>query len=80
MKNELHTKLEFIRWALDEAQEGADLAQRRTAEAVAAMGELLSEDGPVFQRVRCQSCRSSWLDERKAPTVTACPMCGKKIE
>jgi ribosomal protein S27E len=78
--NELHQQLDFIRWALEEAQDAADLSQRRTAQAVEAMSELLDEGGPVFMRVRCQTCRSSWLDERKAPTVTACPSCGKKIE
>lgn len=78
MQNHLHAKLDFIRWALDEAKDASDLAQRRIEEATQAMGQLLSEDGEIFQLVRCVSCRTSWVDEREAPKVTHCPMCGKK--
>lgn len=78
MRSELFERLEFLRWSLDEAKEAADEAQVRVAQAEKALTELLSEDGPVFFRARCESCRSSWMDERAAPTVTHCPTCGKK--
>lgn len=78
MKNDLHTKLEYLRWELDEAKEAVDTAQTRLKLAAEALSELLSEDGPVFIRVRCESCLSEWHDERSHPTVTNCPMCGKK--
>jgi ribosomal protein S27E len=78
MRSELFQQLEYLRWNLDEAKEAADEAQVRITQAEKALGELLSEEGPIFFRVRCESCRTSWMDERAAPTVTHCPSCGKK--
>jgi rubrerythrin len=78
MRNEMHTKLEFIRWALEEAQEAADLSLRRVAGATKALAELMDEEGSIFQRLRCGSCRTSWIDQRETLTVTHCPSCGKK--
>ncbi len=79
MRNELHTKLEYIRRELDEAKEAAESALCKVDLATKAIHELLSEDGEIFHRARCQSCRTSWLDERASAKVTHCPSCGKKV-
>lgn len=79
MRSELFQRLEYLRWSLGEAKEAADEAQKRVTLAESALSEMMSEDGPIFCRVRCESCRSSWMDERAAPTVTHCPSCGKKV-
>lgn len=80
MKNELHTKLVRVLWELDEANEAVKAGQIRADEALKALEAILSEDGAFFHGVRCESCRTSWIDDRSNPTVTHCPMCGKKAE
>ncbi len=75
--NKLIVQIEYIEYLLDEAQEEAERINSKIANAKNALRELLDEDGPYFMRVRCLSCRSSWLDQRETPTVTKCPSCGK---